>query len=353
MAPVHFFLDTSNPVSPYYINPWHNEIPGPSDPVLRILRGDFFCLPFGANTSPYQKEIHPPHGQTATAEWEPAEYISTDNKVRASFRLNTDIRAGRVTKTITLREGHQALYINHLLEDFSGPLSLGHHAIMAPPKDGQPLYLSTSPFQWGMTDPGIVDFCINGEYHCLEGGQEFSDLTRVPSIWKNHPSVDCSIFPHHRGFTDILQLCPAPSSIPAWTVAAAPSAGYLWFSLKDPSILPSTLFWMESGGRHSTPWNGRNCCLGLEEICGYFAFGLKESEEENPLNSRGVPTVFRFSPGSSLDIRVIQGVARIPRNFRYVEDVKIDPDSASFLSKEGITITIPLDSGFLTPSSRT
>ena len=53
--------------------------------------------------------------------------------------------------------------------------------------------------------------------------------------------------------------------------------GFLWFSLKDPAVLPMTMLWMENHGRHFPPWNGRNCCLGLEDLCGYFAGGYAPS----------------------------------------------------------------------------
>ena len=33
------------------------------------LRGDFFCLPFGGNGTPYRGEKHPIHGETANAKW--------------------------------------------------------------------------------------------------------------------------------------------------------------------------------------------------------------------------------------------------------------------------------------------
>jgi hypothetical protein len=37
--------------------------------ILQVLRGDFFCLPFGGNTRSFRGENHPPHGETANARW--------------------------------------------------------------------------------------------------------------------------------------------------------------------------------------------------------------------------------------------------------------------------------------------
>ena len=38
-------------------------------PVLQVLRGDFFCMPFGDPGKPYRGEQHPPHGESANAIW--------------------------------------------------------------------------------------------------------------------------------------------------------------------------------------------------------------------------------------------------------------------------------------------
>lgn len=350
MAPVTFFRKSGNPVRPYYINPWHHEAPPPSDPVLAVLRGDFFCMPFGGNSTPFNGELHAAHGETATSDWELSGYEESGEDITARFLMETNIRKGRIIKTLRLREGHNGIYISHELHGFSGPMSLGHHATLSPPgppDDPGALLISTSPVSFCMTNPTEADYWENGEYYCLEPGKEFTDLSRVPTIWKNRPYADCSVFPLRRGFTDILQIYRKPAAIPAWTVASAPSAGYLWFSLKNPAVLPSTLVWMENGGRYSPPWNGRNCCIGLEEICGYFAFGLKESQADNTLNSRGIRTSHDLSTEAPLIVRTIQGVARIDPRFGRVSDVRFGRDSMTFLSDTGSAVEVKVDINFI------
>lgn len=51
MAPVTFYRASRRPVQPYYISPWQDERVRVPAPVLRPLRGDFFCLPFGEISS--------------------------------------------------------------------------------------------------------------------------------------------------------------------------------------------------------------------------------------------------------------------------------------------------------------
>ncbi len=70
LAPVTFDLGRGRKVQPFAIAPWWNETLGRDQPaMLRVLRGDFFCMPFGGNDKPYRGERHPPHGETANRNW--------------------------------------------------------------------------------------------------------------------------------------------------------------------------------------------------------------------------------------------------------------------------------------------
>ena len=69
MAPVTFFAGTSTGVEPYYISPWQEEAKEVTTPgVLKFLRGDFFCMPFGGDNT-LDGEVHPPHGEVAEGRW--------------------------------------------------------------------------------------------------------------------------------------------------------------------------------------------------------------------------------------------------------------------------------------------
>ena len=58
-------------LQPYSVAPWAEEQTDPSlPPIIKALRGDFFCLPFGGNATPFGAEKHPVHGETANACWQ-------------------------------------------------------------------------------------------------------------------------------------------------------------------------------------------------------------------------------------------------------------------------------------------
>ena len=69
LAPVRFRLP-HGVVQPYSVAPWAEEKASAKlIPLLRSLRGDFFCAPFGGSDSVYRGEKHPPHGEVANSNW--------------------------------------------------------------------------------------------------------------------------------------------------------------------------------------------------------------------------------------------------------------------------------------------
>jgi len=345
MAPVTFFVNSATPIQPYYISPWQDEGIKVDEPVLATLRGDFFCLPFGANPA-WKGEEHRVHGEVAYKRWKPAAFTDHKGVKTLTLTLEPEVRPGKVTKRVSLRDGENVLYLQHELEGFSGKMPLGHHATLAPPAKGA-LRLSTSPLQFGQTSPRAAACTADREYYALAPNTRFKRLDHVPTIWKDEPYTDCSVFPAREGFVDILSLYARTGPHPAWTCAAAPESGYLWFSLKDPAMLPATTLWMENHGRHGAPWNGRNCCIGLEDVCAYHAEGLKASVQPNDINAEGIPTCHVLSKRKSTVINYIEGAVRIPRGFDRVQRVRFLDDEIEFIAHSGRTVATPVRHTFI------
>jgi hypothetical protein len=133
----------------------------------------------------------------------------------------------------------------------------------------------------------------------------------------------------------------------AWT--AATLDGYIWFSLKNPEILPSTLFWISNGGRHGAPWSGRHTGrLGLEEVNSHYSDGLEISRKDL-LKKQNIPTTRLFSGKTPSAIKVIQGVHPVPRQFGMVSKIVRDRKSQSIIisNKQGKKVNVPVDWQFL------
>ncbi len=346
MGPVTFFPGTGQPIQPYYVSPWQEEKLDIDEPVLRTLRGDFFCMPFGGNNR-YRGEDHVAHGETATAEWTLADLSGQDGATTLTLTMDTTERPGRVTKELTLVDGQSVVYCTHTLEGFSGKMCLGHHATLALPEQPGALRVATSRFQLGMTNPKVFSDPAGGEYQSFRIGKRFTRLSRVPVLWPEPGFGDASSFPIREGFTDLLAICRKPTQRPAWTTATVASRGYLWFSLKDAAVLPTTAMWISNRGRHGPPWNGRNRCLGLEDVCAYFAEGLADSARTNLLSEAGYPTTISLSKRKPTRIRYIQGVVRVPDEFQQVRTARFQAGRVVFVSTTGMEVTAEVDWGFL------
>jgi hypothetical protein len=347
MAPVTFFKGSADPVQPYYVSPWQGEGGKVETPVLVPLRGDFFCMPFGGDSS-FKGVALTGHGEPATETWRSSGLEQAGGVTRLTVTMKTSALPGTITKTIALVSGQNILYVRDLLEGYDVRTPLGHHATLEGGEAQDALQISTSPTAFGRVAPRPAGtFTSGGEYNALAGGATFRSLERVPTIWKELPLDSCASFPRRRGFCDIIQVYNKPSRGPAWTAAVNASRGWLWFTLKDPAILPSTVFWMENHGRHGAPWSSRNCCLGLEDVCAYFADGFAASVKRNELNEADVPTALKLSPTRPTSVNYIQGLARVPKGFGRVKSARFDEGAVTFVSSSGKTVKVAVDHRFI------
>lgn len=348
IAPVTFLKDTDLPVQPYYINPWHKNAPAEfPDPLLKPLRGDFFCMPFGANETEYNGEKHTCHGETASAEWILVDVNEEAEKITVIFTMNTKVRPGKVTKKITLVNGQNVIYSSHILEGYEGDMPIGHHCTLRMPQGDGTLLISTSAFDYAHTNPSLFSNPENREYQYLAADAEVKDISAVPALWKNAETIDCSILPHKKGFDDALQLLRHACDNPAWTCAVYPEENFLWFSLKDAAMLPGTVMWLSNGGRHAAPWNGENACIGLEETCSYFANGLADSVQKNMFAEKGFPTAIELRPDVPAYVNFIQGVTRIPNGYSKVSEVKFYEGAVEFVDENGMKVIAEVQHDFI------
>jgi hypothetical protein len=335
MAPVRFRLG-KRWVEPYALAPWRpDEIGAEFPPVLKVLRGDYLCLPFGES-----KGVKDGHGETANEAWEPVE----SSGARLVVEMKVKNPSCTVRKTLSIREGHRAVYQEHRIEGLQGRYNFGHHAILKFPETGGPYHVNVSPFKFGRVKPDAFSNPLAREYGALKTGARFKDLGKVPLAAGG--TADLRSYPARQGFEDLILVASKPGDF-AWT--AATLDGYVWISLKDPRVLPSTMFWLTNGGRHGAPWNGRHLGrLGLEEVCSHYSDGL-EMARKDLLKAQGVPTTLAFSAKEPKSIRAIHVVHAVPKAFGRVDKVERDPGGGHILAlgSGGTKVRIPVDWSFL------
>jgi hypothetical protein len=347
LGPVAFRMD-HRIVTPFSIAPWAEEKLAKDTPaILRALRGDFFCAPFGGNGTPWRNEKHPVHGETANANWRLRRLERSEERATLHVSLDTTVRRARIDKFVTLIEGHAAVYQCHVIAGASGPMNLGHHAMLKFPDAAGSGMVSTSRFVHAQVFPGTFETPENRGYQSLKPGAVFRTLERVPL--QTGGTTDLTRFPARRGYEDLVMLT-ADATLPfAWTAVAFPRKGYVWFALRDPRVLRHTILWISNGGRHYAPWNGRHTAvMGLEDATSYFHHGLAESAQPNPLNRRGIPTTLKLHPKKPTVVTYIMGVAAIPGSFDRVKEIRRTDEGIELVSANRKRVRAAIDLDFVT-----
>ncbi len=317
-------------IAPYSVAPWAEEkqkLPA----ILRTLRGDFFCLPFGGNATAFQGEKHPMHGETANAPWRLEAERHDGGKHWLRLSVKTKVRAGRVEKEVGLADGEDAVYLRHTIRGMSGPMCLGHHAMLKFPEAEGSGVISTSPFVYGQVFPAEFEKPELGGYSALKMGAEFRSLQAVPLATGG--VADLTHFPARRGFEDLVMVVSDAKLPLAWTAVTFERERFVWFTLKDPKVLRETVFWFSNRGRHYAPWNSRHVnVLGVEDVTAYFHFGLAESAGRNAI-SRRWPTCVTLDAKKPMVVNYIMGVAAIPAGFDRVRTIEAGADHKSIVLK--------------------
>jgi hypothetical protein len=346
LAPVTFTLPSGQTVQPFAVAPWaERKLPPGTPDLLRALRGDFFCCPFGGNGTPWRGEHHPPHGETANGNWTLVSLETGQGRSTLHARLRTRVRKGQVEKFLTVVDGHAALYSRHVLLGLQGPMSIGHHALLKFPAQAMGR-IGTSRFAHGQVLPSAFESPEGGGYQSLRPGAVFRSLERVPRL--DGAPTDLTVFPARGGYDDLVLLA-APARLPfAWSAVTFSRPRYVWFALRDPRVLRSTLLWMSNGGRHYPPWNGEHTrVLGVEDVTANFHYGLAESARGNPLRRRGIATAVPLHSRRPTTVRYIMGVAAVPPGFDRVADIRPAGGGIELVASNGLRSSVRLDLGFL------
>jgi len=322
LGPVTFFPRQHEPVRPYAIAPWAEEsLPADVPPMLRALRGDWFCSAFGENVEPYRGERLPPHGETANREWHKIDSGETSEGCWLRLGVDMPLQGGACQATTALLANQSIVYQRHDLSGLTGPVNPGHHATLSFPSGEGAARLSFSSLVHARTYVEPTARPEERGYSWLKTDAEIVDLHAAPCI--DGSATDLCRYPARRGFEDLALLCADPAQEFAWSAVTYPEQRFVWFALRDPKQLAATLLWFSNGGRHFPPWNGRHVnVLGIEDITAYFHAGLAASSRENPLSARGIATCLRPDAQGRLSISYIQGVARIPADFDCVADIE-------------------------------
>ncbi len=340
------FNNDGKEVNPFFIAPWWEEARMEGlDEIVNVLRGDFFCFPFGGNEEPYEGKKYPLHGQTSNDNWEVTGFIDNGEHKAISLTMDLDYDEGSVDKIISISESEPVIYNKHIIKGFKGKMPLGHHpSLQLPDRPGAGIIDISDPVT-GYTAVYPVEDPKNRGYSLLRPACEISDRSKVPDVFGN--TVDLTCYPLQKGFEDICIFISDIEKDFTYTAISLPEEGYLYFQLKDPKVLAETLFWMSNGGRHYAPWNGRVVAvLGMEETSSFFHYGIKASLEDNFFYENGYRSYCEINGESPFEVKLVMGLIGIEKDFKGVQDIIRKNDSSITIigrGKEKIDVPCRVD----------
>lgn len=335
-------------VMPFFVAPWWKEANILDvDEILKVLRGNFFCFPFGVNAEPYEGKKYPVHGQPSNDNWDFIEISYNESEKEISLRMDLSDNSGEVIKSVRISKNEPIIYENNIMYGFEGKMPVGYHPTINLPKTISSAYLDISEPIVGFTPPFPLEDPKIGGYSLLKPGEEIVDMTRVPDMFGNY--VNLTRCPISKGFEDVVIFVNDSSKDFTYTAMSFPEEGYLYFQLKNPKVLSNTFFWMSNGGRHYAPWNGRvSSVLGMEEVTAFFHYGIKESVENNFLQTKGFRTYIEMNKANRYEFKIIMGLVPIDSKFRGVANIiRKDSEYITIIGKNGQTIDVPCKVKFL------
>ena len=314
-------------LKPLHQAPWvrtGEKLPDTVAPVESRLAGDFFCAPFG-RTSP---DI-PIHGWAANGTWEKAgTETAASGAVTATYTLRQSVAGARLSKHITLCPGHPVVYQRHVFEGGEGHIPVAHHAMIQVPGGAR---LSFSAKASGFTPGMPLETEPERGHSVLLYPQRFSSLAEVKRA--DGGSSDARLYPFDKGHEDLIILSEAPASKLGWSAALAKAEGFLFFAIKDASVLPHTVLWMSNGGRFYPPWNSRHhAVIGIEEA------SLDHRLIEDP---RDGMSGLALGPGKTTTVRYAFGAIPVPEGWTEIGDITLGRNEITLIDARGDARKVP------------
>lgn len=311
-GPGTFLLPDGRQVSPFHVAPWWNEPESTKlDGLLRGLRGEWPCVPFGF---PMPREDFPEdwksvmddaetvrdvHGFGSNHHWTFEDDDRSDG-VRLRIDYPDDHDVEKLVRVI--RPVLHAPEINielHIHARRSCRLPVALHGCFALPPEVGTAALVPGGFMEGLTHPSIVEPGVG----LFEPGRTFHRLDAVPG--RNGKQVNAASLPFRQPVEELVQLNRCDGTFALLNSREGYRINLIW----DAKILPSVLLWYSNRGRDYAPWSSRNLSIGIEPCCSAFGLAPSTSAAQNPIVQHGTPTAVALSQEAPTLIRYRIGVA--------------------------------------------
>lgn len=280
LAPVRFRLSGTRNISPLYIAPWGDDARWPG--LLRALRGEWPCLPFGTVQTPLglPRGFEPKqaadgwdHGYGSNHLWRLVE--QTADKLRLCIDYPADGEIESLERIVEAEPDAPELVVSltvRVRRDTVLPFAL--HPTFSVPVDGIEVlgcpYEAIHSYPLSV-EPGVSQVSPN----CT-----CASLKALPTV---SGPMDASRLPLRDNTEEIVQMAGCKPPFVLRYSARAADVLLDW----NCEELPDALLWISNGGRTGDPWRGRNFALGVEPVQSFFDLGrVVVPPADHPLANR-------------------------------------------------------------------
>ena len=306
IGPVEAILDDHRIVRPFAVAPWSDdpaaEWEATAPPLLKRLRGDWVCLPFGSPGRPridldprwldgLDVDLASPdpaqHGTCANARWRLD--AAEPRALSFSFSPDAGFPIARIERRIAVTDGRSALtFETRVRARAKCELPWGvHPTFRLPPQPGSFDIAFGAERPRVFTFPGVFEKGVSQ----IAPARACDGLENVPTIHGAARSFASLPLPFdteelllvadHKGTARLTNRAERYRIVMDW----------------DASVFPSVLVWISNRGRKYAPWNGRFLGLGIEPVVSAFDLGHAHAiNPHSPLRALGIPTATHFSP---------------------------------------------------------
>lgn len=279
LAPLRFMLANGKTVSPLQVAPWGVDNDPALPGVLRRLRGEWPCLPYGASKPPaslppgwsgHDADDAWDHGYTANHDWHRVHQTADELCLAIDYPQDSDIQ--RLERTV--RPDPQAASIEvvltiHARRRVQLPLAL-HPTFTVPPSGLEILAapatcIHTYPV---LNEPGVSRLRLN------------STATSLGALPSGAGTESFLHLPVAAATEELVQMVGCQPPFKLRYLQEQVDIHLDW----DTRVLPDALVWISNAGRSQSPWSKRHYALGIEPMSGFFDLGrVVNPGQEHPL----------------------------------------------------------------------
>ena len=301
LGPVQFTLADGRRVSPLAVAPWADDhgpeyaaLPG----VLRRLRGDWACVPFGMTSSPAGlPDDWQAAGGTAPADTDRDPHGFGSNNSWTLRRLGTTgVHAGidypeghpiaRLERTVRARPGQAAVDIDLTVyprRDVTLPVGV-HPTFRLPDRPG------AARLGFAGTNVRAWTYPVSAELGRSHIGANQRNMALDAITASGGGLADVCHLPFAGESEDIVLLTGTGGRVDLFNDDEGYRVSLKW----DSRALPSCLLWLSNFGRQFYPWNGRFRAVGIEPVAAPFDLRLPYPGGRSPLSAAGIATGVSF-----------------------------------------------------------